>query len=80
VEKGETTGMMKLVAEAGSRRILGAAIFGVDGDEAIYAVLNLMSAGATVDDLRWAVPIHPTTAELLPTLAVELARPSGSAG
>jgi pyruvate/2-oxoglutarate dehydrogenase complex dihydrolipoamide dehydrogenase (E3) component len=53
---------------------LGAAIFGVDGDEAIHTVLNLMSAGATVDDLRWAVPIHPTTAELLPTLAVELAR------
>jgi pyruvate/2-oxoglutarate dehydrogenase complex dihydrolipoamide dehydrogenase (E3) component len=80
VEKGETTGLMKLVAEAGSRRILGAAIFGVDGDEAIHAALNLMSAGATIDDLRWAVPIHPTAAELLPTLAVELARPTSTAG
>lgn len=80
VEKGETIGLMKLVADAGSRRIIGAAIFGVDGDEAIHAVLNLMSADATVDDLRWAVPIHPTTAELLPTLAAELHGPGAPAG
>ena len=75
IEKGETTGLMKLIADASTRRILGAAIFGVGGDEAIHAVLNLMSAGETIDGLRWAVPIHPTTAELLPTLAVNLAPP-----
>lgn len=78
VEKGETTGLMKLVADAHTREILGAAIFGVGGDEAIHAVLNLMSAGETVDALRWAVPVHPTIAELLPTLAVELAPPRGT--
>jgi pyruvate/2-oxoglutarate dehydrogenase complex dihydrolipoamide dehydrogenase (E3) component len=76
IEKGETTGLMKLVADADTRRILGAAIFGVGGDEAIHGVLNLMSAGKPVDTLRWSVPVHPTTAELLPTLAVDLA-PSG---
>ncbi len=75
VEKGETTGMMKLIADAATRCILGAAIFGIDGDEAIHAVLSLMSAGETVDTLRWAVPIHTTTAEFFPTLAVELAPP-----
>lgn len=80
IEKGETTGLMKLVADAGTRRILGAAIFGVGGDEAIHAVLNLMSAGEPIDALRWAVPIHPTTAELLPTLAVELAAPGRASG
>src|SRR3546814_17568708 len=63
VEKGETTGLMKLVADANTRQILGAALFGVGGDEAIHAVLNLMSAGDTVDALRWAVPIHPTRPE-----------------
>jgi pyruvate/2-oxoglutarate dehydrogenase complex dihydrolipoamide dehydrogenase (E3) component len=73
IEKGETTGLMKLVADATTRRILGAAILGVGGDEAVHAVLNLMSAGETIDTLRWSVPIHPTTAELLPTLAVDLA-------
>lgn len=72
VEKGETTGLMKLVVDANTRLILGAAILGVGGDEAIHAVLNLMSAGEPVETLRWSVPIHPTTAELLPTLAVDL--------
>lgn len=72
LEKDETIGLMKLVADGATRRILGAAILGVDGDEAIHAVLNLMSAGGTIDALRWAVPIHPTVAELLPTLVQEL--------
>jgi len=72
VEKGETVGLMKLVADARTRSILGAAILGVGGDEAIHAVINLMSAGQSVDVLRWSVPIHPTVSELLTTLAQEL--------
>src|SRR3546814_6175906 len=80
VEKGETTGLMKLVADANTRQILGAAIFGVGGDEAIHAVLHLMSAGETVDALRWAVPIHPTIAELLPTLSLDHIQRGGVSG
>jgi pyruvate/2-oxoglutarate dehydrogenase complex dihydrolipoamide dehydrogenase (E3) component len=71
VENGETIGLMKLVADAKTRKILGAAIFGIGGDEAIHGILDLMSAGQLLDDLRWAVPIHPTISELLPTLAGE---------
>ncbi|PZU09127.1 FAD-containing oxidoreductase [Sphingomonas sp.] len=73
VEKDETLGFMSLTADAETRKILGAAILGTGGDEAIHAILNLMNAGATVDRLRWAVPIHPTVSELLPTLAGDLA-------
>lgn len=73
VEKDETAGFMSLVADAETRKILGAAILGTGGDEAIHAILNLMNADATVDTLRWAVPIHPTVSELLPTLAGDLA-------
>ncbi len=73
VEKDETAGFMKLVADAETKKILGAAILGVEGDEAIHAVLNLMNAGATFEALQWAVPIHPTVSELLPTLAGGLA-------
>ncbi|QJU59462.1 FAD-containing oxidoreductase [Sphingomonas sp. AP4-R1] len=69
VEKDETAGFMSMVADAETKKILGAAILGTGGDEAIHAVLTLMNAGGTVDTLRWAVPIHPTVAELLPTLA-----------
>jgi pyruvate/2-oxoglutarate dehydrogenase complex dihydrolipoamide dehydrogenase (E3) component len=80
IEKGETTGLMKLVADANTRQILGAAILGVGGDEAVHAVLNLMSLGATVDALRWAVPIHPTVAELLPTLTLDLVPRESASG
>ena len=56
----------------GLTKIFGAAIFGIGGDEAIHGILDLMSAGQPVEALRWAVPIHPTVSELLPTLAQEL--------
>ena len=63
---------MKVVADAETRQILGAAILGTGGDEAIHGVLDIMNAGASLDVLRWAVPIHPTVSELLPTLLVDL--------
>ena len=72
VEKGETQGFMKVVADAETRKILGAAILGTGGDEAIHGVLDIMNADATLDVLRWAVPIHPTVSELFPTLLVDL--------
>ena len=72
IEKGETQGFMKVVADAGTRKILGAAILGTGGDEAIHGVLDIMHAGISLDVLRWAVPIHPTVSELIPTLLVDL--------
>jgi pyruvate/2-oxoglutarate dehydrogenase complex dihydrolipoamide dehydrogenase (E3) component len=71
IEKGETQGLMKLVADAETRKILGAAILGPGGDEAIHGVVDLMNVGATIDQLAWSVPIHPTVSELLPTLVNE---------
>ena len=68
VEKGETQGFMKIVVDAETRRILGAAIFGIEGDEVIHAVLDVMYAGAPYTVLQRAMHIHPTVAELLPTL------------
>ena len=68
VEKGETKGFMKVVVDADTRKILGAAILGTGGDEAIHGVLDMMNAGVTCDVLQWAIPIHPTVSELLPTV------------
>ncbi|MGH2358905.1 MAG: FAD-containing oxidoreductase [Candidatus Limnocylindria bacterium] len=68
VEKGETQGFMKVVSDAETRKILGAAILGTGGDEAIHGVLDIMNAGVTYDVLQRAVPIHPTVSELIPTL------------
>jgi pyruvate/2-oxoglutarate dehydrogenase complex dihydrolipoamide dehydrogenase (E3) component len=68
VEKGETKGFMKVVVDADTKKILGAAILGTGGDEAIHGVLDMMNAGVTYDVLQWAVPIHPTVSELWPTV------------
>ncbi|MFC3692591.1 FAD-containing oxidoreductase [Chenggangzhangella methanolivorans] len=73
VEKGETQGFMKVVADADTRRILGAAILGTGGDEAIHGVLNMMNADQPIEALRWSVPVHPTVSELVPTVLLDLA-------
>ena len=72
IEKGETAGLMKLVVDGETRKILGAAILGTGGDEAIHCILDLMYAGASYTVLQRAMHIHPTVAELLPSLAAEL--------
>jgi pyruvate/2-oxoglutarate dehydrogenase complex dihydrolipoamide dehydrogenase (E3) component len=76
IEKGETKGFMKVVADAETKRILGAAILGVGGDEAIHGILDMMNAGAAYPTLQWAVPIHPTVSELIPTVLGDL-KPAG---
>lgn len=72
IEKGETQGFMSVVADAQTRRILGAAILGTGGDEAIHGILDLMNADQPYDTLLRAVPIHPTVSELLPTMVGEM--------
>jgi pyruvate/2-oxoglutarate dehydrogenase complex dihydrolipoamide dehydrogenase (E3) component len=72
VEKGETKGFMKIIADAETKQILGAAILGVSGDEAIHGILDMMNAGAAYPVMQWAVPIHPTVSELIPTVIGDL--------
>jgi pyruvate/2-oxoglutarate dehydrogenase complex dihydrolipoamide dehydrogenase (E3) component len=76
IEKGETLGFMKVVADAGSKQILGAAIFGTGGDEAIHGIIDIVNARVPYDVLQRAVPIHPTVSELIPTLLGEM-KPAG---
>lgn len=68
IEKGETQGFMKVIVDARSRRILGASILGVGGDEAIHGIIDVMNADAPYTKLQRAVPIHPTVSELIPTV------------
>ncbi|MBD9389031.1 FAD-containing oxidoreductase [Agrobacterium sp. AGB01] len=72
VEKGETQGFMKLIADAETRQILGAAILGIEGDEAIHGIIDAMNARTPYPALQWSVPIHPTVSELVPTLIGDL--------
>jgi len=72
VEKGETQGFMKIAVDAETKQIVGAAILGVGGDEAIHCILDVMYAKAPYTVLQRAVNIHPTVAELIPTVLGEL--------
>ncbi|MBD2258219.1 FAD-containing oxidoreductase [Pseudanabaena sp. FACHB-2040] len=68
IEKGETQGFIKIVADAETKRILGAAILGLSGDEVIHGLIDMMNADQPYTALQWAVPIHPTVSELIPTV------------
>jgi pyruvate/2-oxoglutarate dehydrogenase complex dihydrolipoamide dehydrogenase (E3) component len=72
VEKGETQGFMKVVVDADTHQILGAAILGVGGDEAIHCILDIMSAKAPYTTLTRTMHIHPTVSELIPTMLEEM--------
>jgi len=72
IERGETLGFMKVIVDAQSERLLGAAILGASGDEAIHCLLDTMYADAPYRTVTHAVHIHPTVAELLPTTLQDL--------
>ena len=71
-EAGETQGLMKVLVDAHSQRILGAAILGMNGDEAVHSLLDIMAADQPYTVISRAVHIHPTVSELLPTLLQQL--------
>jgi pyruvate/2-oxoglutarate dehydrogenase complex dihydrolipoamide dehydrogenase (E3) component len=73
VEKGEAQGFMKVVVDADTNLILGAAILGVEGDEAIHCLLDTMAARQPYTTLQRTMHIHPTVSELIPTVLGELA-------
>ena len=75
VERGETQGFIKVVVDAGTDAVLGAAILGIEGDEAIHSILDTMARGGTAADMRRTMHIHPTVSELIPTVFGELKDP-----
>ena len=72
VEKGESNGFMKVLVDAESKKILGAAILGTGGDEAIHCILDVMYSGSPYTMLQRAMHIHPTVSELIPTMLGDL--------
>lgn len=71
-ERSETRGFMKVLIDAESERILGAAILGIGGDEIVHSLLNIMYADAPYTVIQRAVHIHPTVSELIPTMLGDL--------
>ncbi|GAC1604902.1 MAG: FAD-containing oxidoreductase [Myxococcales bacterium] len=71
-ERSETRGFMKVLVDAQDDRILGAALLGIRGDEVVHLLLDAMYSKMTATALTRAMHIHPTVAELIPTLLGEL--------
>ena len=72
VEKGETQGFMKILVDAETKEILGASLLGIECDEVIHSILDVMYAKAPYTVIQRAMHIHPTITELIPTLLGEL--------
>ena len=72
VEKGESQGFMKVVVDADTEEILGAAILGVGGDEVIHCIVDVMTAKLPYTAISRTMHIHPTVSELVPTLLQDL--------
>ena len=71
-ERGETQGFMKVLVDAESKRILGASLLGIEGDEVIHSILDVMYARSPYTVITRAMHIHPTVSELVPTLLGDL--------
>jgi pyruvate/2-oxoglutarate dehydrogenase complex dihydrolipoamide dehydrogenase (E3) component len=72
VEKGETQGFLKLLVDAQSKEILGASLLGIECDEVIHSILDVMYAKAPYTVIQRAMHIHPTVSELIPTMLGEM--------
>jgi pyruvate/2-oxoglutarate dehydrogenase complex dihydrolipoamide dehydrogenase (E3) component len=71
-ERSETHGFMKVLVDANTKEILGAAMLGINGDEVVHILLDIMYAKAPYTVIQRAMHIHPTVAELIPTLLGDL--------
>ncbi len=67
-EMGETQGFMKVLVDADTKELLGASILGLNGDEVVHSLLDVMYANRPYTTIQRAVHIHPTVTELIPTL------------
>lgn len=72
VERGETNGFMKIIADADTKELLGASILGVSGDEVVHGILDMLYARAPYTVMQRMMPIHPTISELLPTVIADM--------
>lgn len=71
-ERGETSGLIKVLVDAETKLILGAAILGINGDEVVQSLLQLMAASTPYTKMIETVHIHPTVSELIPTVLGQL--------
>jgi mercury(II) reductase len=74
---GEAQGFIKLVAEAGSKQLLGAHILGPSAGELIHELALGLVMEISVDDVARTLHVHPTLAEGVNAAAGGVHRPAG---
>ncbi len=71
-ERSETKGFMKIVVDAETKQLLGAALLGIEGDEIVQGLLDMMYAKAPYTVIQRAMHIHPTVYEMIPYIFEDL--------
>ena len=71
-ERGETAGFMEALVDADTQALLGATLFGIEADEVIHGLLDVMAAGLPCTSIARTMHIHPTVSELVPTMLQDL--------
>jgi pyruvate/2-oxoglutarate dehydrogenase complex dihydrolipoamide dehydrogenase (E3) component len=74
IETDETAGLLKVLIDPGSERILGAAIVGAEAGELVHVFVALMAAGAPARAIVDMEAVHPSFAEGVQTVVASLAR------
>jgi pyruvate/2-oxoglutarate dehydrogenase complex dihydrolipoamide dehydrogenase (E3) component len=72
-EESESAGLIRLIVDGDTEAFLGATVLGLSGDEVIAVLSNFMATGASYKVMQQALPVHPTIAELLPSILARLA-------
>lgn len=65
IEIGQTEGFIKVVIDAETGLILGAAVLAAEGGEIVHCYVDLMNARSPYTVLRDAIHIHPTLCEAI---------------
>jgi len=71
-EKDETAGLVKILVDMDTEKIVGATILGIGGDEVINLFTTFMYTGESYKIFRKAVLTHPTVSELMPWILDDL--------
>ncbi len=71
-ERSETKGFMKIIVDAETKQLLGAALLGIEGDEIVQGLLDMMYAKAPYTVIQRAMHIHPTVYEMIPYIFEDL--------
>jgi mercuric reductase len=70
----DTRGVIKMVLDASTRRVVGVSMLGVNAGEVIHEAAMALRFGATADDFIDMIHVYPTMAEALKIVAISFTK------